>query len=165
MSWIRAAFAASTISSRRAPGRPKAMFSRMLTGNSSRGCRTIATSPRSGWSPDSRAAPPSTSHPPPAPTYNPHHRRCARGLHPVDPARGDGLQGVQAKARVQAPLARAYEAAVLLVLTGEGLDDPHRLHRPLDDAVALALPLPHLARRHHDPPVASAEGEEAQRAH
>src|ERR1700738_2278146 len=40
MSWMRAAFAASTISSKRAPGRPKAMFSRMLPGKSSCGSQT-----------------------------------------------------------------------------------------------------------------------------
>jgi hypothetical protein len=54
---------------------------------------------------------------------------------------------------------------VLLVLAGEGLDDPHRLHRPLDDAEDLALPLAHLARRDGDPSVEPTDGEQEQRTY
>ena len=41
-SWIDARRAAATISSGRAPGRPNAMFSRRLAGNTSGGWSTIA---------------------------------------------------------------------------------------------------------------------------
>src|SRR4029450_2661365 len=70
-----------------------------------------------------------------ATAHIPHHCGGADRDYHIHHPRVERLQGVETEPRVEAALARGHEPAVLLVLAGEGLDDPHRAHRPLHDAV------------------------------
>ena len=53
--------------------------------------------------------------------------------------RVDRLERVEAEVRCEALAARGHEAAVLVLLGGERLDDADRPHRPLRDGPERAL--------------------------
>src|SRR6185312_17263150 len=71
--------------------------------------------------------------------------RGAGGDHQIDRAGIKRLPRVEFERRAQALAARPHEAAVLLLLLGEGLNDLDRRHSPLDERIDAALALAHLA--------------------
>jgi hypothetical protein len=100
-----------------------------------------------------------------------HHRarpgvddgRRARRDHRVDAARIEGLPRIEAERRAEARPARAHEPAMLLLLLGEGLDDLHRRHRPLDHRVDPGVRVAHLGRHLADLAVEERDEDEERR--